>query len=1196
MSPQLNKEQALAVNTQNKNILVSAPAGSGKTKILVSRIMRLIEEEKYNVNELLVLTFTKAAANEMKQRLEEAIKERLNQPFDNENDFKHLKKQVALLNQAYISNFHGFCSTLLKQYGYLIGINPNFEIIENPVLIKEETLDKLINNWLENSNYYNLISQFYPSNLSNLKKDIIELDNIKANNQEFISKITNNQITFEQAFEENYQSVIKGTQYSDWIYHYKILDYLNQAYQKCKERYEVLLLVMEINKISTEVFDHCPKGKESDRQLIYTHLNEIKTALDTRDVLKIRKVILKKVKYNNLKAKVLSPAESKIYKDYRKIIFKELEYIATDIIYPDFLSFKESMNNAYNGIKLLINLHKEFKEAYQNNKSIKNLLDFNDLEAYTKKLLINSKNTQTTLGNQLKEIMIDEYQDTNHVQEDMINLIIGDNKNIYRFMVGDMKQSIYRFREADLNIFKLKFDNYGINDNESIRIDLLKNYRSHKSVLDSINFIFNQIMDTKIGGLEYYYDDSAQLNYGFKTSNPQNELEKMLDDNISQEIILIKNSKENKEDEAIATAHRIKKLIQQGYNYGDIAVLMATTTNFITYKKIFNRFNIPCDIALNSGYLQSPEIISIIHALQAFNNPLDDISFMSLLTGNYQFSALDYNLITKELNLISKNKSNLSVYEKLKQSTNPQIIEFYKYFEETILNSQNLYPHEFLHKILVDADYYNFVANLFNGSQRVNNLQLLETSFYNQKNKSLNEILYNYRLSYQQNLDQVPASNYSNDNNTVSFMTIHKSKGLEFKVVILCEMDKDRNNQGNGSSLFFDHNYGLSYNNYILKDIDEFKKITILDKPKYRNFLKYKDNQYELNEKLRLLYVALTRAKEKLILTSLIDDENTIIGCQINALTSRYLNKDTPLIYNDARNKYKFSNWILLSLVSHEDFINQVKESTLFKYYIDIEIEEKIKNLNNSLAINKIPLLPNTKLSKFDTAVYDHENILEMVDELNKKITSLPKLDYQELFNNDIDYQYLEPIQPTEKTLAVTKIIDDGDRDYTYLLTPEDNQIITASERGTIIHRILELLPIKQEINLDYELPLLLSQFNDEQINIILSYKNHIANFIASPVYQEMINNKVYKEKKFTLKENNQIIHGIFDALIIKDNEIIVLDYKTDRLNQDTPDQHLISLHQEQLNYYKKILGKVFPNYSIKAILYYLYIDRFVVF
>lgn len=1226
----LNDGQFEAVVTRGCSILVSAPAGSGKTKILVNRIMALIEEDNYNVDELLVLTFTNAAALEMKQRLQAALDKRLQENISDQLK-QHLLKQKQLLPKAYITNFHGFCSTLLKQYGYLINLNSKFEICTDPTIIKHQILDTCIAQWSKDDQFIDFVSTYFPEYYFNsFKNAIFKFENLSNTIYDF----------------DNYISTIKSSIYdhiikndddaiNSWPINDRIIDLLmKQAIMGLNKVHELASYASHHNLAFYYQNPFSDKPKKADLPSPYDcHLKyyyEVIEALKSKDMTKIitaSKAALTKSYDSRGLFNDDNEAYKKEYNRLKNSIVKFYRDKFNDLVYDDFDEFRLTLTTSLEPLDKLIFYLKQFKKAYQEYKLAYNLLDFNDLESNALELLEPKYGIVTLLYQQLKEIMIDEYQDTNQIQETLINKIADlQAPKINRFMVGDMKQSIYRFREADPEIFNEKYLTYNHLPNTK-RIDLKFNYRSNKIVLDSVNYIFNQIMDTDIGGLDYYLDDSAKLNYDFLRKEGAQEPEDLLhvttlasnrldeETRFTSEVLLSYQTgtiSKDAELEAKIVAKKIQDMVGQLEldnfngsrrlaNYKDMVVLMRSTRSFIAFKKIFTKYNIPSHIVLSQGFLQAPEVISIINVLKAFNNHLDDIAFTSLLKGNYIISNFDENFIAK-----TRIDKNISVYDNIinyieNKFDNYQSLEdFINYYHQMREYFNYHSVKDSLAKFYQDSQFLPFLASLVNGPQRVANMELMLQKLDEMANDSLNTITTKFSEMMSNGVNISPAMVSSNDDNVVSFMTIHKSKGLEFPIVFVSNMQNKFNQQDARERIISDKKLGIAIKPRIKSDLDPYQDVVIEYENKYRKVIATYQTNEAINEEMRIFYVALTRASQKLIMTGLIKEPQDIIKWQkyvINNGEDTIVNprcNDKVILYHNARKQNSYLDWLGISLMSHNNIINQGINKELLDNDHPDELIDEIKQNFQTIMIhqNHNLIQDNTKHSKFSIKIFNHKDIEEQIIVTNRQETILDLTNYHRYSN----FEYPYPIN-LDKAIAVTRKIEDGDRSFKEISYDIDDSNIDASTRGTIIHSVLEHLEIKDDLNLDANLEILRHSnlYDLEAWKLIDKYKPHLENFISSDIYQLMVNAEhLYQEKEFSMLEDGQIIHGIFDVVCIKDNDITIIDYKTDNLKPSTPEDTLVLLHKDQMDYYKKILARVFPQANIKAIVYYLYINKYV--
>lgn len=1218
----LNEGQHLAVYSRDCSILVSAPAGSGKTKILVNRILSLLEEDFYHLDQLLVLTFTNAAALEMKQRLQQQLDKRLQESLP--SDIKdHLTLQKQKLTTAYITNFHGFCSTLLKQYGYLMGVASDFEITSDPTLIKHQILDTCITDWLQQDAFKVFASTYFSEyHFKNFKSMIFKFLNLK-----------NTIYHFDQYMQDTKQSIYLSIIESSSMNQWKLKEQVIKELKDCalEGRNKVVELKNFCQRNNLTFFYQNPYTDKKRRELktpfdvylgYYTNILEVLQSNDLDTIIAKGNSTLEKsytIPWNDD-----TRLFQKEYNSKKAVLNKHFSSTFEDIIYQNQEECKVVMETSWQAIAYLEQLMEAFDKAYSAYKKQHNLLDFNDLEQYTLTLLEPEYHIADTLYHQLKEIMIDEYQDTNQIQETLI-MKIAKNKepNVPCFMVGDMKQSIYRFREADPQIFNQKYENYATNSTiaKYRRIDLKFNYRSNKIVLDSVNYIFNQLMDKEIGGLAYYHDDSAKLNYdylrkeGCQTEQQTQEVIKRLqkEERFSTELLLTNKSTgatPSSEYEAIMVAKRISEMVGHlsldDYKvktrltaYKDIVVLMRNATEFITFKKVFDRYNIPSNIVLSQGFLSATEIIDSIYVLKAIDNHLDDIAFTSLLTGHFAISHFDEDFL-----LTIKQSEGHCMYDQFvyylehQGSNDIRGQAFMQYYQSLVMYSKNHTVKQTMELFYQDSEYPIFVASLINGKQRHANIELFLEKLSSKKKQDLHTVVVELSQQLDGNVTMSPSPVLSNNDNVVSFMTIHKSKGLEFPIVFVSQMHRQFNKQDARSRMIADKNLGISLKPRVLKEFSNYPKEIVEYENKYRNLLAHMQSKEMINEEMRILYVALTRASQKLICTGVIEGPEIFITWQEALLNNddemMHDSSDTTLLYRNIRKSNSYLDWMGLSIMRHPTFINKCKQKD-WSHGVADNIVNTLKQNSDTLAIYQNPNndFDNTMHALFDVQYIDSSKIDTFSIENTKSIISIDE-QTRTMFKN---YQYPKS-NTLEKTIAVTKKIHDGDRifqreDYDEETAP----LIHANIRGTLIHSVLEHLPVDKEIDIEKQLNILYNSglYSDVDIEVIKDYQQHIIDFIHSDVYLLMTNSKVYKEKNFSfIDDSNQIIHGIFDVVCLQDTMVTIIDYKTDRIKQDTSKETLLALHKEQMDYYILVLSKIFSNYQIQAIVYYLHINTYV--
>lgn len=1195
-----NEGQLKAIQQRHSSILVSAPAGSGKTKILVSRIVELLKEG-YSIFDFLVLTFTEAAGNEMKQRLSEELNEFVSSPIDEELR-EHLNQQIQNLPNAYITNFHGFCNLLLMKYGYMINIMPGFTINSDPTLIKKEVLEECLEQWMNDEKIKQFLSLYFPGNsIEPFQNILLNIDNLSHSIDDFYGFIENI-----HAHNYHFSSM------DEW----PLFPYLKNIFYK-----ETLLSLNKLIELKyycetnnlTDFYERPDEQTKRNSELpipfeaYFDYLEERRKAFQTQltyDTF-VRLVKTPVPKSYTMSWKEIDPDLKKQFGKMKPNIMSSYQKAVSSYIPEDVDDFIKKMNISYEAIDFLLakgNLLDQFQQAYQERKKQLNQLDFADLEKYAHQLLEPQYGVVDNLYQSLKEIMVDEYQDTNQIQESLL-LKIANHKapHIPLFMVGDMKQSIYRFRQADPQIFSDKYDTFSLSDEDcqktqTRRIDLVFNYRSSKVVLDSINYIFNQIMDKDIGGLEYYLDDSARLNYDYdgkedgKKSDARARFFK--DEHLKTEVLLDIYSPDSTFTKEEYEAHMVaQKIINLKQNfklknkpifYKDIVVLMRSTSSFLTFKKVFDLYNIPNHIVLSQGLMTSLEIIDMITFLKALVNPYDDLSLLNILKQPYTFSYIDMETIAK----LRIEHKDIPLYDCLALSNEEKIIHFLEVYQELREYSYSHSPYDVLLKIYETTDYPLFVSHLINGAQRKSNLDLfLEIVKQNQETSPyLEDLIYTLENSS----DIAPAYVSNGNNDVVEFMTIHKSKGLEFPIVFLCNTHKQFNTQDSKDRLMIDKILGVALNPRVNKQ--EPMNMIVEYENCYRNLIARRQLDEAVNEEMRILYVALTRASEKLILTGVIKNIDEIATLQQKLLVNAdpdILHKHgakNVLLYDRLRQTNNYLNWILAAILRHPQIIEQC---------LHIDNLKEGAMLLQSYHFEKDLTYDSTEHAMFSLELIHDYEIEEQIPRRHFEKKAL-----DDTLQSQYDH-YVYPYDTTKTaTIAVTKLQELEDDHYLNLDLREESTI-PATDKGTLVHLLLSYLSFDND-----NISSLIEQLYQEALideqgkDILISYQDKIQSFINSSIYQMISQaDHIYREKPFSYydKEKQQIVHGIFDLVFIYQNQVYVLDYKTDRISQKNSEQALIQKHQLQLNYYKKVLKDMYKQ-DIKAIVYYLHISQHVQF
>ncbi len=795
-------EQIDAINKKDSNIIVSAGAGSGKTAVLSERVIRILKE-KVHINELLILTFTKLAAHEMKERIRNKIKKE-----------KDLINELDLIDSAYITTFDSFSLSLVKKYHYILNIDKNVNIVDSTIIDieKSKILDAILEEYYKekDSGFIKLIKDFCVKDDSEIKNAILGISkslDLKIDKQEFIHN-----------YVENFYNELKIEQ--------DIKKYLELIHKKIN----IISLLTDEIKIEAEGEYYEKISNELSNLLESMTYEEIKNNVD------IKLPSVPKNSEENLK-QIKEKITSTIKEIKNLTRFDNEEEIKNTIIMT-----KEYATIILEIIEKLDNKLKEFKNQ-------KNLYEFNDIALLAIKLVKENKEIKEEIKTSFKEILLDEYQDTNDIQETFINEI--SNNNVY--MVGDIKQSIYRFRNANPSIFKNKYDNYS-NKNGGIKIDLNKNFRSRKEVIENINQIFDLIMSDEIGGANYKKEHNMIFgnNTYIENKTLDNDLE-ILDYDYTKETTYKKE-----EIEAFIIAYDIKNKINNNYQvldketnklrnitYNDFVILIDRSKNFDLYKKIFTYLNIPLsqnkDLNMNDD-IDILIIKNILKLIKKINDKEIDQEF------KYSFISIERSfLINEDDNEIFKYFLNNNYNES----------KLYKICEQIKENIENSSLSEIIEEIL---DKFNYLEKIISTSNinasriRIDKIREITKSL-EQMGYGLDDLI-NYLIELTENNKEIKYTLKENIEDSVKIMTIHKSKGLEYPICYYAGLYSPFNIKDITTKFSYNNKYGL-----ILPYFKEGIGKTI-----YKDLEKEEYIKEEISEKIRLFYVALTRAREKMII------------------------------------------------------------------------------------------------------------------------------------------------------------------------------------------------------------------------------------------------------------------------------------------------------------------------------------------
>lgn len=995
--PLWTKEQTEAIMSEGENIIVSASAGSGKTAVLSERVLRKLKGG-VNINELLILTFTKAAASEMKERIRKKILAD-----------KSLSSQLERIDSAYITTFDSFALSIVKKYNYVLNVIKDIKIIESSLIeiIKRKYLDEIFDNFYQEKNplFLKLIGDFCVKDDNEIVDCILKI----SSKLDLIYK--------KEEYLDNYISSF----YNDNFINEKILEYEELLNKKIAKIYEL------VNMLNDYV--------DND---YYEKINNALGELFISNTYEQIKSNLKSIP--NLPKN--SEEEAKKIKEQIAINLKELANLCS---YESKEELKNSIYKTKDYGEIIVLIIKALDKKIAEYKKINDLYEFNDVAKMAINILENNPDIRKELKESLKEILIDEYQDTNDLQELLISYI--SNNNVY--MVGDIKQSIYRFRNANPNLFKNKYNDYS-NFIGGKKIDLNKNFRSREEVLNNINLIFNLVMNDEVGGANY--QKSHQMIFG----NSLYKEEGLINQDNNLEILNYfydkKGEFKKEEIEAFIIANDIKNKIKNGYKifdkdekvirnlkYEDIVILMDRATNFELYKKIFEFLNIPLSIYKDEDIKNNGDINLIKNILTLLLNKDKDeykYAFISLarsylfnLDDNLIFSyVMENNYQNNEIYNISKDIdfNNLNLKELL-----IEIIEKFNFYE----------------KIITVGDIENHLAvldYLVNLAETLNNVGYTVDEFL----EYLTLLITNdYSISY----------NASKNEDGVKIMTIHKSKGLEYHLCYYSGLYAKFNIKDLNEKFLYDNSLGI-----ITPFLNEGIRTTF-----YKDILKNQYLKEEISEKIRLFYVAVTRAKEKIIMVAPFNilentesNDNYTSFLEILNSIKKYI---SLYIKNIDLNSLEITKDY--NLIKKSNYKNNIIESNEFISITPYEFNEEI--LKNDHYSKKVNYLINKNEYENQILGTRIHKILANIDFTN------PQLDSLNLFEK-------QKVLSLLKTDLFKKVINIY-KEYEFIY--EDNK--------TNYHGFIDLLlEYENEFKIvDYKL----KNIQDEAyVNQLRGYKNYI--------------------------------------------------------------------------------------------------------
>ncbi len=1200
--------QQEVIDLRNKNILVSAAAGSGKTTVLVERIIRLLIDEKEDIDSFLIVTFTNAAASGMKQKIHKELMKAMQSAENKE----HLKKQLNLLPKSNISTIHAFCIDVVRKNFHVIGIDPNFRIgdVNEVDIFLQESIDEVLERHYsaKPEGFIQLVESFTGN------RGDLELNDIIKDIYKFI-------LSFPDPLKWLYESVevlsVSEDKLSDSSWLKAIKDSLELQLAGAEEALQSALKLC----------------RDDDGPLAYEDavLDDLKNINNLRSQLKdefkefiisVHNSSFSSLKQLRGKAKEdINPEKQEEVKQLREEYKKIINNIKKIIPNRSISDFASDINHMYFPMKALYNIISELDNVFKTKKMEKSIADFNDVEHYALQVL-RQDDIRERYRDKFKYIFIDEYQDSNSLQEELLGRIKRDSN---LFMVGDVKQSIYRFRLSDPTIFNEKSNSYPALDapGPDRRIDLTQNFRSRKEILNGINYVFSNIMNRTLGEVDY--NEGVFLNPGaeFKESCPE------CGDCFTELTIIDKNSSESEELddeiksmktaelEATVAVQKIKELLQKDknepvkrdkhtneeidampekINFKDIVILMRSVSGWAgIFEEIFNENGIPFYYDGGAGYFETIEIQVVINLLRIIDNIRQDVPLLSVMRSPVgSFS-------TEELVQIRVRNSKYNFIDALYEYKNNCGDELAEKLEQFILKvegwkKRSRYAHlnDFIWEVLMETNYYYFVGLLPNGKIRQANLRLLTDKAFDFEKTSMSG-LFNF-LRYVEKLritsgDTGSAKTLGENDNVVRLMSVHKSKGLEFPVVLMCGLNKRFNRTDASKSILKHKAYGIAP-----KYINHEERIYRETLP--RTAIKSIIKTENMSEEMRILYVAMTRAVDRLIMIGTADKFETRV---------RKWQKG-PSLYN-IYNEDSFMDWICTSLfkdAGSDEILRNVNDCNLI---YEIKWIEKNNTYLTKWNINKITLSQMDQRSREESA-----NRTERIKEIENF-----KNNEHSNFKDEIDrrlkykYAYINSVNvPTKLSVTDLKVLEKEKIERVKYKIPvlrdipqfkEEDSEFTKAEIGTIVHFVMQHLNIYKSMTAEnIELQInemvhkkLLTEKEKDVVNIEM-----LKAFFLTDIGKRMKASAcVRREVPFVIKKNADeiiasldkndviLIQGIIDCYFYEDEQVVIIDYKTDEIIGGDPEPAENEYRRQILSYreaVEKITGK-----KVKACYLYLF-------
>ena len=1167
MSPKWTDNQLLAINARGGDVLVSAAAGSGKTAVLVERVLRMLtdSENPISIDRLLIVTYTRAAAAQLRERISEKLTELINIYPDN----RFYRRQLLLLNRAHISTVDSFCSDICREFFHLLDIPRDYKIAEEgelEVIAKaalEETLDKLYDEG--NEDFYELVRCF-----ANSKSD----NNIGVNIRKLYNFLRSHPF-MELWLDEKLSYYTDFTSATDSIWGKVIL----------KNAKRIIDFGVELTTRTLEISEQEPEFLSKVSSLLYGDAKYFESLQNA----------IKNPVWDELKELVYTFKSGKLsakgYKDHpvnlkvaaNRDILKECVGELKEL-------FESDENRCISDIKVLKPIVEQmfrcvrvYDEVYSQMKLQKNLADFQDIEHWALKLLVTHNDgeykftdTSALIAKRFDSVLVDEYQDANEVQ-DLIFRAVSKESNL--FIVGDAKQSIYAFRQAMPEIFINRKDTLSLYDSSldeyPAKVLLERNFRSRVEITDYVNFVFDRLMSRETGDIEYKDGEGLVSGASYPPlTSPCAEFHIIDADTFDDDMDTISAEAQHIASVIHKTLSEVTIQDKEGERkatYGDVAILLRSgKKNISLYAKELSKYGIPSYFESQSSFFELPEVKTVLSILRIIDNPSQDIPLVSaMISPVFGFTIDETALIRAEY----KKGTFYQAVAKSADNGNEKVIKFIDELNNLRTLAVTMKCEDFIYT-LYERTGLMAIGACIGGEKAVANLRILAeyaAKFEKGVSKGINAFV-SY-LDKLQETDKYLNASEGNDviDNAVSIMTVHASKGLEYPICILAGTHK-KFSTDTTDNVLLDSHLGFA-----AKRRD--KKLNANYNTFVRKALAIEKKRSEMSEELRVLYVALTRAKERLFITAVKKNPTGYLS----SLAAKILETDqiSPYVVAGAKN---ICDWISLTTLLHKD-------------------GSVLRSMANSLEME-----PSENKSMLFANVFEVSDVSLSKEEINSEETyNSASEEIQNIIRERFDYQYPDSDLCTLPLKVTASEITHRDAEVHYdkiLKKPRfmRDDKLTSAEKGTAMHKFLQFADMSlAKADLETEISRLtglrLSEAEAECLD-----REKLLRFMASDIVSDALNFESHREYRFTVNipaeltglcENSDatvILQGAVDLLIVKTSGIIIVDYKTDRVNST---DELVKRYHKQLELYKEAVEMCFEKPVSKCLIYSIHLGEY---